>query len=94
MFTLRFDGTRGLPLNVFATDQFYYASKIQLADPLIYVHEALGAALASDSVVFKSNWGPSTIASDMTFVPLAYVDVFGHAGSRRRFSISSIRSTF
>jgi Ca2+-binding RTX toxin-like protein len=68
-------------LVVFATDQFNYASKIQVADPLIYVYEALGAALASDSVVFKSNWGPSTIAGDVTFVSLAYVDVFGHAGS-------------
>ena len=68
-------------LVVFSTDQFNYASKIQVADPLIYVYEALGAALASDSVVFKNNWGPSTIASDETFVSLAYVDVFSHAGS-------------
>jgi glucose/arabinose dehydrogenase len=72
-------------LVVFATDQFNYASKIQVADPLIYVYEALGAALATvsdtGSVVFKNTWGPSTIASDVAFVSLAYVDVFGHAGS-------------
>ena len=67
-------------LVVFSTDQFNYASKIQVAYPLIYVYEALGAALASDSVVFKNNWGPSTIASDETFVSLAYVDVFSHPG--------------
>ena len=34
-------------LVVFSTDQFNYASKIQVAYPLIYVYEALGAALAS-----------------------------------------------
>ena len=72
-------------LVVFATDHFNYASKIGVADPLIYVYEALGLALATisdtGSVVFKNNWGPSTIASDVTFVSVAYVDVFGHAGS-------------
>ena len=71
-------------LVAFATNQHDYASKINVPHPLIYVYQALGAALATvsdtGSVVFKNNWGPTTIASDATFVSLAYVDVFGHAG--------------
>jgi hypothetical protein len=72
-------------LVAFATNQYNYALNIHVPHPLIYVHEALGTALATvsdtGSIAFKSNWGPSAIASDVTFVSLAYGDVFGHAGS-------------
>lgn len=73
-----------------ATAQYAYGQEIGVSDPAVYAYEALGMALANNRV-FNMNYQPpppgqptfpaSPYLSDQQFVPSAYNDVFGHAGS-------------
>lgn len=72
----------------FAQAQFTYGQQIGVMDPLVYVYQALGVALASTGPQFLNTFGPSTPthpaspAGDMQFVVDAYTNVFGHAGTQ------------
>lgn len=67
----------------FDTPQYAYGAKIGVADPVLYMYQALGLALASDtgSTTFTNAWGPTVVPSDVNFVAQAYMDVFHHSGS-------------
>jgi hypothetical protein len=75
----------------FDSAQYLYGHNIGVQDPLVYVYQTLGQALAegsdTGSTAFKSSWGPAAIASDATFAAQAYVNVFGSQGSAAQIQV-------
>jgi hypothetical protein len=75
----------------FDSTQYAYGQSIGVQDPLVYVYQALGQALAeasdTGSTAFKTHWGPSAMPSDASFVSQAYLDVFGSQGSAAQVQV-------
>ena len=73
-------------LKVFDAAHSLYGQNIGVLDASVYMHEALGMAMASGSdtgsTAFKGTWGPQAISSDATFVAQAYAHVFGTQGNQ------------
>jgi hypothetical protein len=70
----------------FDNTQYSFGTSIGVQDPIVYVYQALGQALAeasdTGSTAFKNAWGPAAIASDATFSADAYLNVFGVSGTQ------------
>ncbi|HEY5503769.1 MAG TPA: Ig-like domain-containing protein, partial [Sedimentisphaerales bacterium] len=77
-------------LTQFSQNQFSYGSRIGVIDPSIYMHQALGLALASQSDTGSKYWSnlnspiglhsdliPNTVAGDTYWAASAYKTVFG-----------------
>jgi V8-like Glu-specific endopeptidase len=73
-------------LTHFDNIQYAYAKSIGVQDPLVYVYQALGQALAESSdtgsTKFKDTWGPLAISSDARFAAQAYANVFDAPGTQ------------
>lgn len=59
--------------------QYEYGTSIGVSDPLIFMYQALGQALAEGAASFPSTYGPLAVPSDATFAAEAYEAAFGFA---------------
>ena len=66
-------------LHAFVQPQFNYGTSIGVADPILFVYEALGLALCGGSNLFASTYGPLVLQSDAVFAAKAYEATLGFA---------------